>query len=157
MDAELTTLIAKPRAWQRWFQWPAVIILGVGLWSLVFELEPFALAFVAVGFWGTSEFWRGVRVTGDTLIAQGRVSRRTLPLSEVRQVGAAPMGAVWVQPREGRTLVLHMAETRVDVKGTVPDIEARLRELAEEAGADLEPALDDPASPPTPSTPFFGW
>jgi hypothetical protein len=157
MDLELTTLIAKPRAWQRWFQWPGVIILGVGLWSLVFEFEPVALALMVLGFWGASEFWRGVRVTGDTLIAQGRVSRRTLPLSEVRQVGTGPMDAVWVQPREGRTLVLHMAETRMDVQGTVPDIEARLRELAEEAGADLEPALDDKASPPKPYTPFFGW
>ena len=67
------------------------------------------------------------------------------------------MGAPWVQPRKGTTLVLHMAETRLDAKGSVPDIHDRLRELAEQAGADLEPALHGGAHPPRPSTPFFGW
>jgi hypothetical protein len=157
METELTTLIARPRGWQRWARWPGAAMLGVGLWSLVYEWEPVVLVLVAVGFWGTSEFWRGLRVTGDTMIAQGRLVRRTLPLTEIRQVGVGPMGAPWVQPREGTTLVLHMAETRTDQKGSVPDIRDRLRELAEQAGADLEPALDDQARPPRPATPFFGW
>jgi hypothetical protein len=157
METELTTLIARPRGWQRWARWPGAAMLAVGLWSLAYDWEPAALVLVAVGLWCTAEFWRGVRVTGDTLIAQGRVVRRTLPLTEIRQVGVGPMGAPWVQPREGTTLVLHMAETRIDRKGSVPDIHDRLRELAEEAGAELEPALDDEEHPPRPSTPFFGW
>lgn len=134
-----------------------MLILAAGLWSLVYGIEPIALGFVAVGFWGTSEIWRGVRVTGDQLIAQGRVSRRTLPLAEFRQVGRGRMGTVWVQPRTGRTLVLHQAEIRTDVKGDSADVVGRLRELAEEGGADLEPEVEDPTSPPKPSTPFFGW
>jgi hypothetical protein len=157
MDSELTTLIAKPRAWQRWMRWPGVIILVLGLWSLAFEREPAALAFVAVGFWGASELWRGLRVTGGTLLAQGRVSRRTLPLVDIVQVGHGPMGAAWVQPRAGRTLVLHMAEVRTDQPGRVPEIAARLRELAERAGADLAPAAEGEVSPPRPATPLFGW
>jgi hypothetical protein len=157
MDAELTTLIAKSRAWQRWSRWPGVALLVVGLWSLVYGFEPLVLVVVAVGLWGTSEIWRGVRVTGDTLMAQGRVSRRNIPLAEIAQVGRARFGGVWVQPRGGRTLVLHQAELRMDQPGTIPDIEARLRELAAEAGADLGPELDEPTPPPKPATPFFGW
>jgi hypothetical protein len=157
METELTTLIAKPRGWQRWSRWPGVLMVAAGLWSLTFEREAGVLLLVAFGLWCTAEFWRGARVTGDTLIAQGRLVRRTLPLAEIRQVGVGPMGAPWVQPREGMTLVLHMAETRIDQPGSVPEIHDRLRELAEEAGADLEPALDDEARPPRPSTPFFGW
>jgi hypothetical protein len=157
MDPELTTLIARPRAWQRWSRWPGVLLLVVGLWSLAYGFEPLALAVIAVGFWGTSEIWRGVRVTGDTLIAQGRLSRRSIPLAEIAQVGRAKFGAVWVRPCEGRTLVLHQAELRMDEPGTIPDIEARLRELAQEAGAELGPELEEPMQPPRPSTPFFGW
>ena len=157
METELTTLIAKPRGWQRWSRWPGVVMAAAGLWSLAFDWEPGVLILVALGLWCTAEFWRGVRVTGDTLIAQGRFVRRTLPLAEIRQVGVGPMGAPWVQPREGTTLVLHMAETRIDQPGSVPEIHHRLRELAEEAGADLEPALDGKERPPRPSTPFFGW
>jgi hypothetical protein len=157
METELTTLIAKPRGWQRWTRWPGAAMVAVGLWSLAYDWEPAALVLVAVGLWCTAEFWRGVRVTGDTLIAQGRVVRRTLPLTEFRQVGVGPMGAPWVQPREGTTLVLHMAETRIDERGSVADIHDRLRELAAEAGADLEPPLEDEQRPPRPSTPFYGW
>lgn len=157
MEAELTTLIAKPRAWQRWNRWPGAIILAVGLWSMLYGFEPIALVLVAVGFWGASEIWRGIRVTGDTLIAQGRLTRRTLPLAEIRQVGRSRMGAVWVQPREGRTMVLHQAEVRMDDTGALPEIEARLRELAEAAGAELEAELAADVKPPKPATPFFGW
>jgi hypothetical protein len=45
----------------------------------------------------------------------------------------------------------------MDEPGTIPDIEARLRELAQEAGAELGPELEEPMQPPRPSTPFFGW
>lgn len=156
MDTELTTLIARPRGWQRMQRWPGVVILVVGLWSLLYA-EPWGLAFAALGLWGTSEIWRGIRVTGDTLHMQGRVLRRTLPLSRIRQVGLAPSRTLWVQPDEGRTLLLHMAESRTDRPGRVGDVHDRLRELATDAGADLEPELPDRTRPPRPTTPFFGW
>ena len=153
----LTTLIAGPRGWQRVQRWPGALLLAVGLWSLQYGLEPVALVTVAVGFWGTAEFWRGARVTGAVLVAQGRVSRRTLPLAGVRQVGHTSTGTAWVRPARGRTLVLQMAETRLDQPGSGPEIAAVLREQAEQAGARLEPALDDPTGPPRPATTFFGW
>lgn len=157
MDDELTTLIAKPRGFSRVQRWPGAVLLALGLWSFVFGFEPSSLVFVAVGFWGTAEFWRGLRVTGDRLIAQGRVSRRTLPLAEVRQVGWSPSRTIWVQPRKGRTLLLHMAESRIDQPGRELEIIERLRELATGAGAELGPELDDAQRPPRPTTPFFGW
>ena len=157
MDAELTTLIARPRTWQRTQRWPGVLLLAVGVYSLVFGLEPASLAFVAVGFWGTAEFWRGIRVTGDTLVAQGRITRRRIPLAEILQVGTSPSRTVWVQSRGRRTVVLHMAESRVDEPGTIVDIEERLRELATRAGATLDEPLEERRRPPRPSTPFFGW
>ena len=156
-DTELTTLIARPRAWQRIQRWPGVFLLGLGLWSGLFGSEPGALFFIAVGFWGTAEFWRGIRVTGDRLIAQGRLRRRTVALADVLQVGQSPSRTVWVQARGTRTLVLHMAETRIDEPGLLPEIHDRLRELAEEAGATLDPPLEAPQHPPRPATPFFGW
>lgn len=157
IDPELTTLIAKPRRWQRVQRWPGVLLLGAGLWSVVFGLEIVSLGFIAVGFWGTAEFWRGIRVTGDRLIAQGRASRRTVPLAEILQVGSSPSKAVWVQAKGRRTLVLHMAEVRPGMPGSIVDIRDRLRELAEEAGADLDAAPEGPQRAPRPATPFFGW
>ena len=50
-----------------------------------------------------------------------------------------------------------MAETRLDRPGSAADIAAALREQAEQAGADLEPAPEQPSDPPRPATPFFGW
>ena len=157
IDPELTTLIAKPRAWQRWQRWPALVLLAAGLWSAVFGLEPAGLAFIAIGVWGTAEFWRGIRVTGDRLIAQGRLTRRVVPLPAILQVGYSTSQTVWVQARGMRTIALHMAETRTDVPGSLSDIHDRLRELAEGAGAALDPPLHEPQHPPKPSTPFFGW
>jgi hypothetical protein len=156
VDTELTTLMAQSRGWQQLQRWPGACLLGVGLWSLVFA-DPWGFALVAVGFWGTAEFWRGVRVTGDTFYAQGRISRRTLPLDRIRQVGIGSARTLWVQPVSGRTLVLPMAETRVDKPGSVEDVHDRLRELAEQAGADLAPAEAERRHPPRPATLFFGW
>ena len=93
----------------------------------------------------------------DQLVAQGRVSRRTVPLAEVRQVGHTATGTPWVRPAQGRTLVLQMAETRLDQPGAGREVGEALREQAARAGADLEPALDGAARPPRPATPFFGW
>lgn len=157
MDSELTTLIAKPPAWQRLQRWPGVVLLALGLWAGMVGREPGALAFIAVGFWGTSEFWRGIRVTGDTLIAQGRLQRRRIPLADVLQVGQSPSRTVWVQAKGTRTVVLHMAETRTDVPGSLIDIHDRLRELATAAGATLDPPIEARQRPPRPATPFFGW
>lgn len=156
MDTELTTLIVRPRGWQRLQRWPGVLILGLGVWSLLYG-ELWGLAFLALGLWGTSEIWRGIRVTGDILYMQGRVLRRTLPLSRIRQVGIAPSRMLWVQPVEGRTLTLSMAEVRTDRPGSLVDAQERLRELATAAGADLEPPLEEPTKPPRPTTTFFGW
>ena len=156
-DPELTTLIAKPRSWQRIQRWPSVLLLALGIWATLFGSEPAGLAFVAIGFWGTAEFWRGMRVTGDRMIAQGRVRRITVPLADFLQVGLSAGRTVWVQARGRRTLVLHMAERRVDAEGSLVDIHDRLRELAEEAGASLDPPLEGLHRPPRPATPFFGW
>lgn len=156
-DTVLTTLVAKPRAWQRIQRWPGAFLLAVGLWSGLFGQEPAALALIAVGFWGSAEFWRGIRVTGGRLIAQGRLRRRTLPLADILQVGQSPSRTVWVQVRGRRTVVLHMAETRIDAPGSLSEIADRLRELAEKAGATLDPPLAAPQHPPRPATPLFGW
>ncbi len=156
-DTELTTLIAKPPRWQGIQRWPGAFLLGAGLWSGLFAQDPAALLFLALGFWGTAEFWRGIRVTGDRLVAQGRLRRRTIPLADVLQVGHSPSRTVWVQVRGMRTIALHMAETRIDESGGLSEIHDRLRELAAEAGATLDPPLEEPRQPPRPSTPFFGW
>jgi hypothetical protein len=160
MDASiepgLTTLIARAPAWQRVQRWPGLLLLLAGLWSLVFGFEPTALLFIAVGFWGTAEFWRGLRVTGDTVVAQGRMTRRQVPLADVLQVGQSPGRTLWLQSRGRRTLVLRMAESRVDEKGGLPEIQQRLRDLAAAAGASLDEPLEERVAPPRPRTPFFG-
>lgn len=161
MPAELepgvTTLIARAPAWQRVQRWPGLLLLVAGLWSFAFGVEPAALLFVAVGFWGTAEFWRGVTVTGDVLTARGRLSQRRLPLADVLRTGITPGRTLWVQARGRRTLVLRMAEVRVDQPGGVVDVEERLRELARRAGAGLDAPLEDRVAPPRPRTPLFGW
>lgn len=156
LEPGLTTLMARAPRWQRVQRWPALLLLVAGLWSFVFGFEPVALLFVLVGFWGTAEFWRGIRVTGDTLVAQGRLQRRTVPLADVLQVGQSPWRSLWVQAKGRRTLVLRMAESRVDDEGGLVEIEERLRELATAAGASLDPPLAERTPPPRPRTPFFG-
>lgn len=156
LEPGITTLIAKAPSWQRVQRWPALLLLLAGLWSFFFGFEPGALAFVAVGFWGTAEFWRGLHVTGDTLVAQGRIMRRTVPLADVLQVGQSPARSLWLQARGRRTLVLRMAEVRVDQKGGLGEIQERLLELAAAAGATLDEPLDDRVPPPRPRTPLFG-
>ena len=157
MDEQITTLIAKPPTWQRVQRWPAAFLLALGLVSFASGLEPVSLLFAAVGLWGTAEFWRGIRVTGDTLVAQGRLVRKRVPLAEVLAIGSSRARTVWVQSRGRRTLVLNMAETRIDQPGNVRDIQERLRELAVAAGASLDEPADGPTNPPKPATPFFGW
>lgn len=156
IEPGLTTLIARAPAWQRVQRWPGLLLLVAGLWSLVFGFEPAALLFVGVGFWGTAEFWRGLRVTGDTVVAQGRMVRRQVPLADVLQVGESPGRTLWLQSKGRRTLVLRMAETRVDEKGGLPEIQERLRDLATAAGAALDPPLEERVAAPRPRTPFFG-
>jgi len=156
-DTELTTLIAKPRTWQRVQRWPSVLLLAIGIWATLFSREPAGLVFVALGYWGTAEFWRGVHVTGDRMVAQGRVRRITVPLADFLQVGLSPSRTVWVQSRGRRTVMLNMAERRVDAEGSLVDIHDRLRELAEAAGATLDPPLDGLHRAPRPATVFFGW
>jgi hypothetical protein len=156
IDPGVTTLIARAPAWQRVQRWPGLLLLLAGLWSLVFGFEPAALLFVAVGFWGTSEFWRGLRVTGDTLVAQGRLVRKRVPLADVLQVGQTPWRSLWLQARGRRTLVLRMAEVRTDEKGGLVEVEERLRELAVAAGATLDEPLEERTHPPRPRTPVFG-
>ncbi len=157
LEPGLTTLIARAPRWQRVQRWPGLLLLGAGLWSLTFGLEPAALPVLLIGFWATAEFWRGARVTGDTLVAQGRLMRRTVPLADVLQVGVSSARVVWVQAKGRRTLVLRMAESRVDQKGGFVDIAERLRELAEQAGASLDAPLEERAPAPRPRTPLFGW
>ncbi len=156
LEPGLTTLVARAPAWQRVQRWPAALLLLAGLWSLVFGVEPVALLFVVVGFWGTAEFWRGLRVTGDQVVAQGRFVRRTVPLDEVLQVGQSPARSLWLQSKGRRTLVLRMAEVRADEKGGLADIQARLLELAAAAGATLDEPLEERTRPPRPRTPLFG-
>jgi hypothetical protein len=155
VDPELTTLIARPSGWQRAQRGPGLVIAGVGVWALFYG-QLLGLAMLAVGFWWVAEFWRGIRVTGDTLHMQGRVLRRSLPLAEIRQLGIASR-TLWVRPATGRTLVLHMVDVRTDTRGSLDDVHDRLRELAEQAGAELEPLLTERTPPPRPRTPFFGW
>ena len=91
------------------------------------------------------------------LVARGRLSWRVMPLAEVRQVGHTAARVAWVRPVHGRTLVLQMAEARLDQPGAGREIAAALREQAGQAGARLEPALEDASEPPRPATPVFGW
>ena len=160
MDAQpqpgLTTLIARAPAWQRFQRWPGLLLLAVGLWSLVFGFEPVVLLLLAVGFWGTAEFWRGLRVTGDTVVAQGRMTRRTVPLADVLQVGQSPGRTLWLQSKGRRTMVLRMAESRVDEPGGLVEIQERLLDLAAAAGATLDEPLEARVPAPRPRTPFFG-
>ena len=160
MDAQpqpgLTTLIARAPAWQRVQRWPGLLLLAVGLWSLVYGFEPVVLVLLAVGFWGTAEFWRGLRVTGGTVVAQGRMTRRSVPLVDVLQVGQSPGRTLWLQSKGRRTLVLRMAESRIDEQGGLVEIQQRLRELAAAAGATLDEPLEERVPAPRPSTPLFG-
>ena len=121
-------------------RWPGALLLAAGLWSLRYGLEPVALATVAVGFWGVAEFWRGARVTGGVLVARGRVSWRTLPLAEVRQVGHTSTGTAWVRPAAAGRSCSRWPRPGSTSPGPDAEIAAALREQAEQAGADLEPA-----------------
>ena len=91
-----------------------------------------------------------------TVVAQGRMVRKRVPLVDVLQVGQSPGRTLWLQAKGRRTLVLRMAETRIDEKGGLPEIQQRLRDLAAAAGATLDEPLEERVPAPRPRTPLFG-
>jgi hypothetical protein len=93
---------------------------------------------------------RACRLRSDDLVAQGRVFRRVLRLSDVRQAGIALGGRAWLQTQDGAVTVLRMVPPLDYGSGhPAPTLVEQIRLAAGEAGARLEPPLRSPEQPPT--------
>jgi len=113
------------------------------------------LAVVLIG-WALSEWWRRLCVTGSQLIAQGRLARRRVPLTEITQIGATRGGRLWVSRSSGASFYLRMAAPSAVAYRLGPDgMVAALRERAKAGGAQLGPRLPVGAQPPSPCSPLF--
>ena len=110
------------------------------------------------GLFLLADLWRKVTVTPDRLVAQGRVTRRSVDLSRLVAVGMSLSAKPWVVPRDGQPFYLRMVS---DIMGD-PDnpmslgFAEELRERALAAGATLEPEAEGSTSqPPQGASPFF--
>ena len=114
--------------------------LVVGAWKALIVL-PIPLVLL-------SDLRRKVTVDSETLVAQGRFTRRSLPLAELTQVAISPFGKVWVAAG-GTSFLLAMVAGEQDgeVLG-VQEFPPQLRARAQAAGAQLEPAPDDVVAAP---------
>lgn len=132
------------------------ILLNPG--NLLYYLVVAVLVASLVG-----ELRRRCVLTASRIVAQGRFARREIPLADVRQVGEARDGSVWVQTRETlfngddvtmlRMIPVAKAAARggVKVHAAVPLI----RERAAANGAKLDRALTEPTRPPTSKVQLF--
>lgn len=127
-----------------------VVIDPVRWWLWV----PFALLAI---WYALGVLRRRCTLDGARLVAQGRFTRRVVPLADLTQVAVARGSTIWVKanhPLAGNDPVclLPMASKDPSVDGTnVPIAESvlRIRVAAERAGARLEP-LPAAHSTPTP-------
>lgn len=135
------------------------LLTAVGLAALVWKGNLLGAIFVAAGLYLLSDLWRQVTVAQGRLVAQGRVSRRSFDLSELRQVAVSPMSVVWVQASNMPAFYLRMlAESASGDNPGIWDFPARLRTLAEQAGATPDPAPAEETTPPPEGTrPVFSW
>ena len=133
------------------------IFVAIGVGRLVVG-DPIGLVALAGGLFLLADLWRKVTVTGDRLVAQGRVTRRSVDLSGLEAVGLSMSAKPWVAPRDGQAFSLRMVS---DIRGeqSLPDslgFAEQLRARALAAGATLEREPEGPTSqPPKGAAPFF--
>ncbi|ANH37566.1 hypothetical protein I601_1124 [Nocardioides dokdonensis FR1436] len=131
------------------------VLLAIGL-GLLLRSNPVGAVFLLAGGLLLADLWRCVRVEGERLVVQGRVTRHALPLRDIAQVGLSTMGRPWVAPRQGRPLYLRMVSEGQDlVNPGVHEFVTRLREEARAAGAALDEQPDAPTPPPPGARPLF--
>jgi hypothetical protein len=124
------------------------ILTAMGAWGLLVEHKPVALVFLLPGLYALSSFRRSVRVSGERLVARGRLGSREVPLRDLTQVALSTTGFPWVDTGAGRPFHLRMVrEGRSDRNPTATEFVRRVRGLATEAGARLEPEPERPTSP----------
>jgi len=105
-----------------------------------------------------SSLWRGARLDDQQIVARGRLVRRVIPLTDLRQVGLSRIGFVWVQthtprPDGGDVTALRMAPRGGMNLGQGPPADQALvdeiRRRAARCGATLDPRVAGPVRPPT--------
>lgn len=158
MPRDANTLVGRPHWSERWaFLAGGALLLLVGIASVVWKQNPWGLVFLAVGAATLLELRRSVVVRDGELRAQGRLVRRTVPLSSLQQVAVSPMTEVWVQPGGERPFYLHMVNRLAT--GSAPGVwefPQRLRELATADGARLDAwEPDATVAPPKEIRPVF--
>lgn len=128
----------------------AIVMHPLGAW--------FCYPALLVPAYLASALWRGARLDDERLVAQGRLVRRVIALSDVRQVGLSRIGFLWVQthtPRAdgGDVTALRMApQGGLDLGQGTPasqQLVEEIRRRALAAGARLDPPMTGPVRPPT--------
>jgi len=113
------------------------MFLAIGLTVLV-KGEWLGAPLALFSLYLLADLWRKVTVTDTSLTARGRVTSRTLALSDIADGGLSPLSRIWVQPREGRAFYLRMVSQygkagAVGVADFLPLLAAR----ADNAGGSL--------------------
>lgn len=134
---------------------PVLTLVGVA--AVGWKANMFGLVFVLAGLYLLSDLWRRVTLGDGRLVAQGRVSRRSFDLTELRQVAVSPMAVVWVQANHMPAFYLRMlAESTSGDNPGIWDFPQRLRAAAVSIGATPDPApTTDTALPPEGISPVF--
>ncbi|WP_154402124.1 hypothetical protein [Ornithinimicrobium cavernae] len=135
---------------------PGIVVLAMGVLGAV-KGNHLAWVLVAVGLFGLSELWRSVRVRDGRLVAQGRIVRRTVALTELTAIGVSPVHRVWVGAASRRPFYLRMVnDLGAAASNPTPSPFAEgLDRLARQAGADLAGQAPQDGFPPRGTRPFF--
>lgn len=154
MESTTSPLVGRPHWSQRFasgvggglFLVVGLTVLAKGEW-LGAPLALFALFVLA-------DLWRKVTVTATTLSARGRVTSRTVALSDIADGGLSPLSRIWVQPRGDRAFYLRMVSQygkagAVGVADFLPALAARV----EAAGGSVE--LEEKRPHPKGTHPLF--
>ncbi len=160
MTSGSNVLVARPHSTKRLVAATAGPVLTlVGLAALAWKGNLLGAVFLMAGLYLLSDLWRRVTLSDGRLVAQGRVSRRSFDLSELRQVAVSPTAVVWVQAHHMPAFYLRMlAESTSGDNPGIWDFPQRLRAAAESSGATPEPSpAADTAPPPLGIRPVFSW
>lgn len=149
-------LIGRPHRSRRLaFASVGALIGAVGV-GVLLNGNPLGAVLAVLGLYGLSECWRRVTVSGNRLVAQGRLTRRDAELSALGGIGVSPSADVWVAPRNDRAFYLRMVGDEDGSSPGVREFVDQLRERAVAAGALLENGESEQAAhAPHITSPWF--
>lgn len=155
MDTLSNLISGRPAGYIRWRDAGLGALLAAAGVKSTLAAQALGPILLVVAVFLLAGLRRRVDLTDETLVAQGRFTRREVPLRDLAAVGVSPVERAWVAPREGRPFYLYAVGGRHIATHSGPEFAAEIRRRAIAAGADLREEPGERSSPESPA-PLFG-